>query len=202
MRKTEISVDDNWFALDIFAPLLKLTDGFVFFGTMLGLVREGAPIKGDDDVDFYVDVRHFERVKKVLTDSGFSIDVNDWPNNTAWFLQADGNIEGRRIRADFYFFDQTTDTNFIIEPWNFNGKLNDGQSHLRIPKALVFPLASKKFGDVELNFAACPEVLCEFLYGLNWRTPMRKGTDYQTGVIGGRPVRYSVDSSGGVSLLP
>lgn len=202
MRKSEISVEDNWFALNVFSRLLKQTDGFVFFGTLLGLIRGGAPIKGDDDVDFYVDVRHFEVVKKVLIDSGFTIDVNAPPNNTSWFLQADGDIEGRKIRADFYFFDQTTDINFVIEPWNFKGTLNNGQSHLRIPKALVFPLAIRKFGDVELNFPACPEVLCEFLYGLDWRIPMTKGADYNTNVIGGRPVRYSVDGSGGLSLLP
>lgn len=202
IHKSEISVDDNWFALSIFGSLLKLTDGFVFFGTLLGLIREGAPIKGDDDVDFYVDVRHFEHVKKTLMASGFKIDVSAPPNNTLWFLQADGHIEGRQIRADFYFFDQTTDIHFVIEPWNFMGTLNNTQSHLRIPKTLLFPLASRKFGDIELNFPACPEVLCEFLYGLDWRTPKKKGTDYHTNVIGGRPVRFSVNDSGGFSLLP
>lgn len=202
MLKSTILVEDNWFALDIFSPLLKHTGGFVFFGTLLGLIRDGQPIVGDDDVDFYVDVQHFETVKAVLIASGFELDFNSPPNHTSWFLQANGMIDGHQIRADFYFFDQSTDEHFVIEPWNFMGTLNDGGSHLRVPKTLLFPIESRRIGSSEINLPACPEVICEYLYGIEWQTPMKKNIDYQTNVVGGRPVRFRTTEGGTISLIP
>ena len=44
------------FSLTFFSKLLhkEEIEHFIFFGTLLGLTRDGMPIKGDDDIDFYV----------------------------------------------------------------------------------------------------------------------------------------------------
>ena len=33
---------------------------FIFFGTLLGIVRDGQPIDGDDDIDFYVNKKNYK----------------------------------------------------------------------------------------------------------------------------------------------
>ena len=45
---------------------LRNVEFFPFFGTLLGLVREGKPIASDDDVDFYVNISDYENVKSLL----------------------------------------------------------------------------------------------------------------------------------------
>ena len=55
---------------------------FVFFGTLLGLCRSGKPIVGDDDVDFYVNHKHYEQVQVLIQSLGFWIDYDSFPNNS------------------------------------------------------------------------------------------------------------------------
>ena len=40
-------------------PLLEGLDYFIFYGTLLGLVREGDILEKDDDIDILVDRKHF-----------------------------------------------------------------------------------------------------------------------------------------------
>ena len=40
-------------------PLLEGMEYFVFYGTLLGLVREGDILEKDDDIDLLVDRKHF-----------------------------------------------------------------------------------------------------------------------------------------------
>ena len=48
------TVDENFSNLLFFTQLLDKIEHFVFFGTLLGLVRENNLIEGDDDIDLYV----------------------------------------------------------------------------------------------------------------------------------------------------
>ena len=66
---------------------------FVFFGTLLGLTRAGKPIKGDDDVDFYVNKNDYQAVCKLLVSLGISLDYSKFPNHTEHFIQAKGIID-------------------------------------------------------------------------------------------------------------
>jgi phosphorylcholine metabolism protein LicD len=68
--------------------LLKDIDHCVFFGTLLGLNREGDIIKNDDDIDFLLEMRHRAGVINILKDSQFDIDLTRGENSTPFFLQA------------------------------------------------------------------------------------------------------------------
>ena len=47
---------------------------FIFFGTLLGLIRDGGPIVGDDDVEFYVNQIFYNRTRDLLSSLGFNLD--------------------------------------------------------------------------------------------------------------------------------
>ncbi|MDB2565645.1 LicD family protein [Porticoccaceae bacterium] len=173
---------------------------FAFFGTLLGLIREGKPIETDDDVDFYVNVSDYENVKSVLRCLNFEIDYTMIPNHTKCFIQATGFLMEEFVRIDFYFFDKDVDPHFLIERWNFPGTPQNPKSILKVPKPLIFPLREISFGDVSIPIPKYPEIICEFLYGVNWTTPQQKKTDYHTLMLGGRPIRYRKDN-GSIKLI-
>ena len=161
---------------------------FIFFGTLLGLIRDGKPILGDDDVDFYVNKIHYNKIKYLLTSLGFKLDYSRYPNCTKHFIQVDSLLNNTQIRVDFYFYDSNTDENFLLEPWNFLGKSNDKNNTLKLPKPFVFPLKVKAFEGIEVFIPQYPEIVCEFLYGKNWSIPKKKKNDYIVTIIGGRPL--------------
>lgn len=173
---------------------------FVFFGTLLGLIRDGQPIAGDDDVDFYVDISHYDKVCSLLANLGFHINFEDWPNNTRYFLQASGLLHGDIVRVDFYFYEVSLCGNYLVEKWNFSGQPNNSDRVLKVPKPLVFPLTSIEYQGLKIPMPKYPEIICEFLYGPKWRIPQQKGLDYTITVIGGRPIRTR-DKNGKQVLL-
>jgi len=191
-------------ALQIFSRLLQKNkiEHFVFFGTLLGLTRDHSTIAGDDDVDFYVNKRFFGSVAKIIQDLGVVIDSSKHPNESEWFLQVKTNIDNLDIQVDFYFYDTVSNKDYLLEYWNFPGRPSDINNVLKVPKVFVFPIRPTTYRGQEVNIPNLPELICEFLYGINWRIPMRKKLDYVATTIGGRPVRFKQGKSQGLELLP
>jgi hypothetical protein len=163
---------------------------FPFFGTLLGLVREGKPIVNDDDVDFYVNITDYENVKSLLQSLDFEIDYTKIPNHTTCFIQATGYLMEELVRIDFYFFDNDVDPHYLIERWNFLANPQNPNSILKVPKPLIFPLREISFCEVSIPIPRYPEIICEFLYGVNWMTPQKKNEDYRILMLGGRAIKY------------
>ena len=63
MHKKAVSLETNQENLSYFCKILEGIEYFVFFGTMLGLERDGGVIEGDDDIDFYVNKKNLWRDK-------------------------------------------------------------------------------------------------------------------------------------------
>lgn len=162
---------------------------FIFFGTLLGIVRDGQPIDGDDDIDFYVNKKNYDEVREIIQEWGFDVDFSVYPNHTRDIIQANGFIDGIEVRVDFYFYNGSSDPNFILERWNFTAEPNNVDNLLKVPKPLIFPLAKIKYQGHEIFIPQYSEIICEFLYGINWKTPQKKGLDYKTIISGGRPLR-------------
>ena len=55
-KQIQISAEENFLNLKFFSKIISKIEHFVFFGTLLGLVRDGNLIEGDDDIDFYVNI--------------------------------------------------------------------------------------------------------------------------------------------------
>ena len=174
---------------------------FVFFGTLLGLCRSGKPIVGDDDVDFYVNHKHYEQVQVLIQSLGFSIDYDSFPNNSDRFMQVHGEISGLEVRVDFYFYDTDSDENFVLDHWNFVAQPKNKAKVLKIPKPLIFPLARTPYEGMSVAVPKFGAIICEFLYGENWRVPQKKFVDYKIDVLGGRPIRVAI-KNGAVTLAP
>ena len=161
---------------------------FIFFGTLLGIIRNGEPIQGDDDVDFYVNKIHYNKIRNLLTSLGYKLDYSKLPNHTEHFIQLNLHLNNMQVRVDFYFYDSNTDENFLLESWNFRGRPDDKNNIIKVPKPLVFPLKIKSFEGTEVFIPQYPEIVCEFLYGKNWSIPIKKKTEYIVTMIGGRPL--------------
>ena len=162
---------------------------FVFFGTLLGLTRDGKPIDNDDDVDFYVNKNDYNSVRKLLKSIGLKVNYSEWPNHTEHFIQASGILDNIEVRVDFYFFDRDADEHFLVEKWNFAAKPNNEKLILKIPKPLIYPIVKKSYLGNEICVPKHSDIICEFLYGIDWKIPKKKGVDYKVAIIGGRPLR-------------
>ena len=142
-----------------------------------------------EDCVIYVNKKDFTIIKSIIKDFGFEIDFGLRPNQTEHLLQVKGILDGKYHRIDFYFYDDESDPYFIQERWNFPGNPTDIKNVLRIPKPLIFPLKQIDYENIPISIPHSPEILCEFLYGVNWRTPQKKDMDYKIVMLGGRPIR-------------
>ena len=72
---------------------------------------------------------------------------------------------------------------------------------LKLPKPLVYPIEIKTYLGQNIAIPQCAEIICEFLYGIDWRIPQRKGIDYGIAMIGGRPLRVLIEKDGKKKLI-
>jgi len=166
---------------------LANVEHFIFFGTLLGIARDGDIIPNDDDIDIYVDINSKKDLIHALTEHGFNVDVKTYPNLSDYFLQLQIERENILTYVDFYFFEQS-DPNFIVDKWNFSGDFDNHYSEMHVPKNLIFPLKKYIYKNHEISIPAHPEQLCIFLYGKGWKIPLKKGKQYFTLIIKNRPV--------------
>tara|TARA_Y100000389_G_scaffold185854_1_gene205642 strand:+ start:2718 stop:3371 length:654 start_codon:yes stop_codon:yes gene_type:complete len=166
---------------------LANVEHFIFFGTLLGIARDGDIILNDDDIDIYVDINLKKDLIQALTEYGFNVDDKIWPNLSNYFLQLQIERENILTYVDFYFFEQPH-PNFIIDKWNFSGDIDNPYNAMHVPKNLIFPLKKYIYKNNEISIPAYPEQLCSFLYGRGWKIPLKKGKQYFTLIIKNRPV--------------
>ena len=173
----------------------KMLDGkcewFPFFGTLLGIVRDGSLIDGDDDVDIYVHHKNYDLVKSILHDNGFEIDYNQNPNHTPYFFQIIGAHDGVNIRIDFHFYIDSDDDLFIEDWWRHTTS-NGIEDILRIPKPFIFPLKGIEYKNILITIPNHSDILCDFLYGKNWRLPQQKGVEYVIFTFEGRRINRNL----------
>ena len=193
-KKKIIEHESLNFSIFFFSQLLieSKCEHFLFYGSLLGITRENRAIIGDDDVDFCVNQKDYHVVAAFLKRVGFKIRYNRAPNLTKFFIQAEGKIDSHFIRVDFYFYDAENDDNYLLEYWNFKGDTDNKELVLKIPKPLVFPIKEVNFLSSIICLPQFPEKLCEFLYGDNWRIPIKKDIEYRTIVSNGKPVHIPI----------
>tara|TARA_Y100001970_G_scaffold88358_1_gene111532 strand:+ start:693 stop:1307 length:615 start_codon:yes stop_codon:yes gene_type:complete len=167
------------------SKMLKTIQHFVFYGTLLGLTRENDIIDGDDDVDFLVDIKDKKKLIKIMTKSK-SFQLNK-KNSNKYFIQYSLKRNNLETFIDFYFYQNKFSKNYIIERHNFLSNISNPNYALHIPKQNIFPIMkNKKFKLVCMP--KHPEKMCEYLYGQNWKTPLKKNTGYRMEIVNNKPM--------------
>ncbi len=154
----------------------------VFYGTMLGLHRDGKIIDNDDDVDILISVSDYMKVLSTLKLKGLTISKNV----NKMFLQVRNTIDDIKSYVDIYFY-YDSGYNYVIEPWNFGGRYMDKETHLHIPMNLLFPSNQFEYDGKLIRIPSESEQLCQFLYGEKYRIPLRKKIDYTTKIVNNKP---------------
>jgi len=163
---------------------LKKFKIFCFYGTLLGLTRENDILLGDDDIDLLVDIKHKKQILAYI--SKFKNFKLNKKKNNKYFIQLIQNKKNLKSFVDIYFYINKKNKGYIIEKHNFLSAINIERLSLHIPKKYIFPLkANKKFGDVLLPKNSYK--ICEFLYGKNWKTPLKKNSGYRMEIINHKP---------------
>lgn len=191
-KQIQISVEENFLNLKFFSKIMSKIEHFVFFGTLLGLIRDGNLIEDDDDIDFYVNINEREKLIQILKDNFIDVDLDLKVNKNKSFLQIKREINNKDAIVDFYFYEEDVDKLHIIEKWNFEGGTHDETKYLRIPKIFIHPIKQEEINSININFPAEPVYLCEFLYGKNWKIKMKKDKEYVIKVINGKPTLFKV----------
>ena len=189
---TNISVEENENNLIYFSKLFINVEYFIFFGTLLGITRDKGLIDGDDDIDFYVNLKDRSKLIDNLKNNNIKVDLKLSVNKNNHFLQIKRVVDNKVLIADFYFYETDIEKNFIIERWNFEGGTHDTSKYLRIPKIFIFPLKKILFKSVEIFNPKESEITCEILYGINWKKKLKKDKEYTIKVINGKPYLFII----------
>ena len=123
MRKEHIPKDINTENFLFFNQLLSEFDAFPFFGTLLGMHRDNELIENDDDVDFYVNLKHRHSLVLKLQSCGLAVIHQKSVGSDAFFLQFSRKIGEFVCICDVYFY--TEERGYILERSNFGGEVSN-----------------------------------------------------------------------------
>ena len=170
--------------LILFSKKFQKYKPVIFYGTLLGIIRENSIIKNDDDIDLLVDYRF---KKKLLNDikkvKKFKIneEISD-----KYFVQIFFRVDKIMIFIDLYFYTNNKNNNYIVDRHNFFGNIYNKIFFLHIPKKLFFPIKKNiKFKSIYMPNKDL--ALCKFLYGKDWNIPLKKNANYKIKIIKNKP---------------
>ena len=121
--------------LDV-SKILQNVEHFIFYGTLLGLIREQKIIRGDDDVDIMVNLKHKNKIlKKMKINKSFKINKKVSNKYFTQFIKKKDNLISF---VDFYFFTKNSKDNYIIDRHNWLSLVHDSKFALHFPNKMIF----------------------------------------------------------------
>lgn len=160
---------------------------FLFYGTLLGCVREQKVIGHDDDIDIaYLSNKHTkEDVKEEMLDiykalNSKGVLLKYFNLNYEEVFNFDNMVFGLgqcHILIDGFVFDLFTtwiDENGFLNTYEF-GPIDKSNK--------FFPLKKGILNGIEFNIPNNPEILLEEIYGSDWRTPQNKKSDRERKIV-------------------
>lgn len=138
-----------------------ITNWFIAYGTLLGIVRDGSCIDGDDDVDILVDVEH----QPALLAACHAAGLKTSHQQANQFMRVHPDNARADVFVDIYFADVSSEGHFY-DRWE------------EIKWEYCLPLARRRFaasklGAIDVQLPADPETKLKRKYGADWRTPRK-----------------------------
>jgi len=149
---------------------IKNIDFILFYGSLLGYVRENDFIKNDDDIDILINIFDVQSLLRQLKNLNLDVTVFielkvDNTYGKIGIIQV--LLPNNKETLDFYIYEELDDNDIIIR-W-------DGG--LLFNKLDIFPLKKITFKNININIPNNSEKILDEVYGLNWKTPLLK-TEY------------------------
>ena len=151
----------------------------LFYGTLLGYVREGDFLMEDNDIDVLLPRSYRDKVLEICQTMNFRVGIS--------------NDEIHQIYVDeigpfdIYFYEDRGED--ILIRWDGN---------LLFSKKDIFPLQTVEFHGFPVKIPNNAEEICRQVYGDQWRIPLRTD-EYEWGQI--QQVRFATQSPDSKTLL-
>ena len=140
----------------------NINDWFIFFGTLLGIVRENSCIQGDDDLDIMINC-DYQQLRNSFEKKNFTFMKGKYGiKNPDTILKSEPTQEFGSI--DFYMCDVNESGDFFT-PWNGN-HVSNCYTNL-IKKSFV----QHSWQNTTLNLPNDYENKIICMYGSEWRVP-------------------------------
>lgn len=133
----------------------NISDWFIFFGTLLGIVRENSCIQGDDDLDIMIN-HDYQKLRSVFELEGF-VFTSDWGIKNPDYILKTQPCD-KYSSFDFYMC-KTVDNNYFTQ-WQ-NVEVQNVEIEV------------KEWRSTRINLPKNSETLLEKMYGSTWRTPIK-----------------------------
>lgn len=129
----------------------NINDWFIFFGTLLGVVRENSCIQGDDDLDIMIN-HDCQKLISILEKEGFKFSIKN-PDKILKTIPCDIYSS-----IDFYMCEVKLKNYFT--PWQ-NVEIQNVE------------IESKKWRSAQINLPKNSDSILKKLYGQTWQTPIQ-----------------------------
>lgn len=93
----------------------NITDWFIAYGTLLGIIRENSCIEGDDDIDIIIDKNHYDLLKEILINNGFKIETGFRIKNSKLILKTKDTES--YCSVDFYMAEINKKKGMFTDHW-------------------------------------------------------------------------------------
>lgn len=142
---------------------INLSDWFIGYGTLLGIIRNNSCIENDDDIDILCNKNDYDIIKNELGNNGFSFTNKFGIKNSKDILKTCDTSE--YCSVDFYMCDVDKNTGNFNDKWErvvwSNCYTENGN------------LIKKEWNDVILYIPNNYESKLIGRYGEEWRVPMQ-----------------------------
>ena len=170
---------------------------FPSWGTLLGLIREGDVIEGDDDLDFCFDAKDEKRLISAFLkyDQVFYYDIHSPIKSPYNIVQFRIPRKDFTTLIDFYPY-ENTEKDYIIDYYNHadygdmvpKEKCIENKTALHMPKRYIFPLVEATFKNCTSKIPNDPIAMLEWSYGGTWSKKLEKGKDYSFEIKNNAPI--------------